>query len=286
MGQTGVIGLGAMGLPMAKVLSEKGFSVLGLDLSPARRAEAEAAGIPLAADAAALFAACDTVILSLPAAAHIRAVIAGAGLAGLAPRVIIDTSTSDPATSREMAAMLAAQGHAFLDAPVSGGPAGAASGRLSFMIGGAPEAVSAARPQLEALGAAIGHVGPSGAGNVVKLVNNMLVACHMLTTAEGLRLAEAAGVPAADALAVINAATGRSALSEVHFPTWVLPGTDSGFSAGLMRKDLRLALEMAEGAGAALPVAELARALWAAPDLPDDADFTRMGDPARQPNAT
>ena len=109
-------------------------------------------------------------------------------------------------------------------------------------------------PVLEAMAAKIIHVGPSGAGNVAKLVNNMLVANHMVTTLEALRLGEAAGVDAEEMLKVINSATGRSAISEVHVPTWVLPRSfDSGFSTGLMRKDLRLARELAAEAGCCYP---------------------------------
>lgn len=200
-----------------------------------------------------------------------------------APRkVVIDTSTSEPDVSRDLAARLAARGHGFLDAPVSGGPAGSAAGTLSFMVGGDEAAFGQALPHFEAMGTKILHVGASGAGNVAKLVNNMLVACHMLTTAEGLRLAEASGVSAADALRVVNAASGRTMLSEVHFPTWILSKSfSSGFSSGLMRKDVRLALELADQVGAQLPLAELARRLWSedVSGIPDAADFTRLGDP-------
>lgn len=285
---TGVIGLGAMGLPMAKTLASKGFEVIGFDLSEERRALAAAAGIALAESPAEVVARAGVVVFSLPKAEHVQAVVAASGLleAGLSRRIVIDTSTSEPGVSRALATALAARGHGFLDAPVSGGPAGAAAGKLSFMAGGDEADFNAAEPQLSALGAKILHVGPSGAGNVAKLVNNMLVACHMLTTAEGLRLAEAAGVPDTEALRVINAATGRSALSEIHFPTWVLSEAfDSGFSSGLMRKDLRLALELAAQTGAELPLAQLARRLWSeeVSGVADSEDFTRLGDPAHHP---
>lgn len=288
--RTGVIGLGAMGLPMAKTLAAKGFAVIGFDLSEARRAEAAEAGIELADSAMAVFQVAEVVVFSLPAAQHVLSVVEASGLldSDLSRRVVIDTSTSEPGISRKIAADLAKRGHGFLDAPVSGGPAGAATGNLSFMIGGDEADFVAAQDQLTAMGAKVLHVGPSGAGNVTKLVNNMLVACHMLTTAEGLRLAEAAGVSAGDALRVVNAASGRSMLSEVHFPNWVLSGNfSSGFSSGLMRKDLRLALELAAQTGAHLPVAELARVLWSpeVSGVADADDFTRLGDPAHQPKS-
>jgi len=287
---TGVVGLGAMGLPMAKTLAGKGFAVVGFDLDEGRRAEAARAGITIVDSPLAVFRAAEVVVFSLPAAQHVLSVIEASGLldSDLSRRVVIDTSTSEPAVSRQIAADLAARGHGFLDAPVSGGPAGAGSGNLSFMIGGDEADFVAAQDQLTAMGAKVLHVGASGAGNVTKLVNNMLVACHMLTTAEGLRLAEAAGVNAGDALRVVNAASGRSMLSEVHFPNWVMSGNfNSGFSSGLMRKDLRLALELAAQNGADLPIADLARVLWSpeVSGVADADDFTRLGDPAHRPNS-
>lgn len=284
-GQTvGVVGLGAMGLGMARTLVRRGFAVTGFDLSAGRREAAAADGIHPVETAADVFAAADVVVFSLPTAGDVESVVtqsAGA-IAGRGVRrvVVVDTSTSEPDVSRALAARLAALGHGFLDAPVSGGPNGAAAGTLAMMIGGDPADLDRARPVVDALASKATHVGPSGAGNVAKLVNNLLVASHMITTREGLRLAEAAGVPAEAALQVINAATGRSALSEIHFPTWVMSDRfDSGFTMALMRKDVRLAREMAERAGASLPLTALAARMWAdsVDALPDAEDFTRMG---------
>lgn len=285
--QAGVIGLGSMGLPMATTLAKKGFAVLGFDLDAARCAKARESGIAVAASLIEVFRACEVVVFSLPAAQHVRAVIEASGLLveNLPHRIVIDTSTSEPGVSRDLAAALAERKHGFLDAPVSGGPVGAASGQLAFMVGGDENHFVETLAYFEALGSKIVHVGGSGAGNVAKLVNNMLVACHMLTTAEALRLAGASGVSAHDALRVVNAASGRSMLSEVHFPNWVLSGSfDSGFTAGLMRKDIRLAMALADAAGEGLPLAELARSLWSeeASGVPDEEDFTRLGDPARR----
>jgi 3-hydroxyisobutyrate dehydrogenase len=286
--RAGVIGLGAMGFGMASSLARAGFEVAGYDPAPAALDRAREAGIAPKASPEEVFAAADVIVLSLPTAAHVEGVIAaaqGAGLLGAeaGAKVIIDTSTSEAEVSRKLAAALAEEGHGFLDAPVSGGPSGAASGQLSVMLGGDEKWVGAAMPALEAMAAKILHVGPSGAGNVAKLVNNMLVASHMVTTLEALRLAEAAGVGAADALRVINCATGRSALSEIHYPNWVLPRSfDSGFSTGLMRKDVRLARELAQSVGCAMPVADLVADLWAEENsgLKDGDDFMHMGDPA------
>ena len=291
--RVGVIGLGAMGFGMASSLMRAGFEVAGFDPSPAAQDRARAAGIAVQGRPEAVFDASDTVVLSLPTAQHVETVVTDAVAAGHlsagTPKLIIDSSTSEAAVSRRLASSLQDAGHGFLDAPVSGGPSGAMNGQLSVMLGGDEAWVEQALPVLEAMASKILHVGASGAGNVAKLVNNMLVAAHMLTTAEGLRLAEAAGLGAGDALRVINAATGRSALSEVHFPNWVLSGSfDSGFSTGLMRKDLRLAREMAAGLDCGLPVADLVADLWSEDrsGLRDADDFMLMGDPQRNPKET
>jgi 3-hydroxyisobutyrate dehydrogenase len=277
-----VVGLGAMGLGMAATLAGKGFAVTGFDLSGERRALAAEAGVRPAASLGEAITAGGVLVLSLPLAAHVEAVVEGADgvLARARPgAVVVDTSTSEAAVSRRLAALCAGSGFGFLDAPVSGGPAGAKSGALTFMIGGDADHLARARPAIEAMAGKVLHVGPSGAGNVAKLVNNLLVAAHLLTVSEAMRLAEAAGVPAADALAVVNAASGRSAVSEVNYPRWILPGTfDSGFTMGLMRKDVRLAAGLGTETGALGPVSRLVAELWAASAerLPDGEDFNRI----------
>jgi 3-hydroxyisobutyrate dehydrogenase len=282
--KVGVVGLGNMGLGMAATVARKGYPVSGYDVNEARRTAAEAQGVTFCADLKRLLSDAPAIILSLPFARDVEAVLTIAGgLLDVRHRkvVVIDTSTSDPGTSRRMAARLAEAGHSFLDAPVSGGPSGAAEGTLTMMVGGSDEDFAMAEPLLSILSARAVHVGPSGAGNIVKLVNNLLVAAHLITTGEAIRLSEAAGLSAEQAVAVINTATGRSAISEVMFPRWVLPASfDSGFSAGLMRKDVQLALEMAAEAGVHLPLSQHVGAIWEGTrgDLPDDGDFTRMAD--------
>ena len=278
----GVIGLGNMGLPMATVLAKAGFAVSGFDLSAERLALAAKSGITPVADLATLLRDVDAVVSSLPYARDVEAVLTtpDALLARRDRRVIvIDTSTADPTTSRRLAAQLAEAGHGHLDAPVSGGPSGAAEGALTFMVGGSTEDVALAQPLLDAMAAKIVHVGPSGAGNVAKLINNMLVAAHMVTTGEAIRLAEAAGVDAGAALDVVNAATGRSGISEVHFPRWIMSNRfDSGFSAGLMRKDVGLAADLAAETGLDLPLSREVARLWLEDrtTVADTEDFTRM----------
>jgi 3-hydroxyisobutyrate dehydrogenase len=280
----GVVGLGNMGLGMAATLARKGFTVLGYDISQVRRAAIEAADVRFLPALADVLQGADALVFSLPYARDVEAVVTAEG--GLLARrdrkvVVIDTSTSDPGTTRRLAARLAETGHALLDAPVSGGPSGAAEGTLTMMIGGAEIDFAMARPVLEAMSTRAVHVGPSGAGNIAKLVNNLLVAAHLVTTGEAMRLSESAGLSAADALKVVNTATGRSAVSEVMFPRWILPGTfDSGFSAGLMRKDVRLALDLAAETGSDMPLSVHVAQIWDTmrESIPDTADFTRMAD--------
>lgn len=280
----GVVGLGNMGLGMAATLVRAGFAVLGTDTNPARRAPAEASGVRFHDSLAEVLTGADALVFSLPYARDVEAVVTAPG--GLLQRrdrkvVVIDTSTSDPGTSRRLAARLAEAGHGLLDAPVSGGPSGAAAGTMTMMIGGREEDLALVQPVVSAMSGTAMHVGPSGAGNIAKLVNNMLVAAHLITTGEAMRLSEAAGLPAEAVLKVVNAATGRSAISEVMYPRWVLSGAfDSGFSAGLMRKDVGLAADLARETGTRLPLsAEVAR-IWAETRgrIPDAEDFTRMAD--------
>ncbi|MCC4239392.1 NAD(P)-dependent oxidoreductase [Thalassospira povalilytica] len=281
-GTIGVIGLGNMGLGMARTLLRDGFSVIGFDLSAERQAEAALAGATIVASVSELYAACKTVILSLPTANHVRMVLTGdAGLTScdIDGRLVIDTTTSEPDVTREIDGVLRGLGHILIDAPVSGGPAGANSGQLTMMVGGDDADVARAMPVLETLGGKITHVGPVGAGHAVKIVNNMLVASHLLTMSEAVRLGNAAGVTTENLIAALNAGSGRSAISEVNYPKWVMNGAfDSGFTMGLMRKDVRLAMALARDKAVALPVCELAGQIWAASAelLADDADFNRI----------
>lgn len=285
----GVVGLGSMGLGMAQTLVANGFVTLGFDLSAERKTLARASKVMPADTLEMLFEESEFLVFSLPTAQDVENVVNAHihQLTGGRRRVvIIDTSTSEPDVSRALAQRLASLGHGFLDAPVSGGPAGAASGKLTMMIGGSDTDLALAQSVIEAMAAKALHVGPSGAGNVAKLVNNLLAAAHMVATSEGLKLALAAGISPESALRVLNAASGKSMISEVHFPTWIMNDRfDSGFSMGLMRKDVRLAQEMAERAGVDNPLTSVVAKLWAGSEhLKDSDDFTRMG--AFQPNSS
>jgi len=272
-----VIGLGNMGMAMLKRLIASGHRPRGWDLDPAKREAARQAGAEIAADLAASLA--EITLFSLPHDAAVAAVLEEA-LAAMQPgAVIIDTSTLSPRAVRGFAEQAAAQGVSYLDAPVSGGPAGAAAGSMAMMVGGDAAALERATPILQHLTARLLHIGPSGAGQVAKLVNNLLVASHLVTAGEALRLGAAAGVAPEALLPVLNGASGRSAVTEVNWPRWIIPGTfDSGFSAGLMRKDVGLALALARELDVPLEATGHAALLWQElrEAVPDEADFNHL----------
>ncbi|ACL60342.1 NAD(P)-dependent oxidoreductase [Methylobacterium nodulans] len=278
----GVIGLGNMGRGMALSLARRGFAVLGTDAAAAARDALRGEGIEVVASAREIWASCDAVVLSLPTAEIVDAVVLGpeGPLKGARPGLlVIDTSTSHPDTTRRVAAALAPAGIDLVDAPVSGGPKGAHTATLTMVIGGSDEAVARAEPVLAAMSATRVHVGGVGAGHVTKIANNLLCAAHLLTAAEAVRMAREAGVAPERLLAGINAGSGRSGVTQVNFPTWVLTGAfDSGFTMKLMRKDVRLAESLIGALGLDLPVsAEVAR-LWrdSAEAVPDAEDFNRI----------
>lgn len=270
------IGLGHMGGPMAANLVRAGFGVAAFDLDAAALQAARDAGADAAPSAAAAVEGASVVISMLPASRHVERLYLGDGsdaglLARLAPgTLVIDCSTIAPASARQVAEAAAARGVLALDAPVSGGTAGAAAGTLTFIVGGAAAALERARPVLAAMGRNIFHMGDSGAGQVAKLCNNMALGIIMAATAEALALGVAQGLDAGALSRMMAVSTGRSWATEVCNP-WpgVLPdapasrGYSGGFGNDLMLKDLGLAAEAALGAGAAIPLGELARNLYA-----------------------
>jgi len=270
MQRIGIVGLGAMGLPMAATLAAKGFAVTGYDANADRRALFAGAAVSLADLAGA-----DVVVLSLPNDRIVDEVVSELLGHLAAGAVVVDTSTVAPETTRSLQASAAAKGIGHVDAPVSGGAAGAAAGTLLVMAGGHAGDIARARPVLDALARKVVVCGGPGAGNVVKLANNMLCAGQLLLAGEALRIAGAGGVAAGDLLEALNAGSGRSAVTEVNLPRWILSGTfDSAFSMALMSKDVGLAASL-DGSGAL--TGEIARR-WseAAAVLGGSADFNRI----------
>jgi 3-hydroxyisobutyrate dehydrogenase len=271
------VGLGRMGMPMAQRLLEAGRPVTGYDaFEPSRSRFASAA--------AELSSACrdaEVLILMLPDSAAVSDVLeGGGGLDRLAPdAVIVDMGSSEPTETRRLAELAEHVGRHYVDAPVSGGVAGAENGTLTIMAGGEPEDVERVRPLLETLGTRILHVGPSGAGHAVKALNNLLSATHLLATAEAVRTAEAFGLDPATVLDAINTSSGRSGSTERKFPDFVLSERfDSGFALRLMVKDMRIAAGLARDTETTASLAESALALWqqAADAMPPGADHTEI----------
>lgn len=277
-----MVGLGNMGRGMALSLQRGGFSVLGTDAAAAARSAMQAEGITVVNTLAELMAQADAVVLSLPNAAIVEEVVAGpAGLLAHARAgvLVIETSTSHPGTTRQLAAKLAAAGMHLIDAPVSGGPKGALAGSLTMVIGGSAADVASAQPVLAAMSAKRVHVGEVGAGHVAKIANNLLCAAHLAIAGEVTRMAAQAGVPTDALLSGVNAGSGRSFVTEFNFPTWVSSGKfDSGFTMKLMRKDVRLSQELIGELGIELPLARKVAELWAssAQSIGDDEDFNRI----------
>ncbi len=267
------IGLGHMGGPMAANLVKAGHVVTAFDLSEAALAKAAEAGAIAAPSALAAAEGASVVMSMLPASRHVEALYLGEGglLACLpAGTLVIDCSTIAPASAQRVAQAAAARGVAMLDAPVSGGTAGAAAGTLTFIVGGEPSALDRARPLLAAMGRHVFHLGGAGAGQVAKLCNNMALGVIMAVTGEALALGASHGLDPRALSAMMAVSTGRSWATEVCNP-WpgVKPeapasrGYAGGFGNDLMLKDLGLAIEAALQVGAAVPLGELARNLYA-----------------------
>jgi 3-hydroxyisobutyrate dehydrogenase len=273
-----VIGLGSMGGAMAATLHQAGWQVTGFDPSESARTAAAEAGITVTSSVAEL-AGTPYAVLSLPAASVVEATVPQL-LAAPGTIAVIDTTTSEPATSKQLAALAEARGAAFVDAPVSGGRDGAATGTLSAFVGGTDAALAAAEPVLLALtGGKYNHIGGPGSGNVVKLLNNVLAAANLVSVGEALGVAKAYGIDPAKAAASISEASGGSKVSANMYPNWVLSGThDSGFSLGLMARDAALAVDVAAqiGENPALLAAVAGQWQEALAALGPRADFTEI----------
>ena len=267
------IGLGNMGLPMAANLGKAGHTVTPFDLSPDAVGKAQAQGLRVAASAAEAVEGVDVVISMLPASRHVESLFLGdTGLLSrlAAGTLVIDCSTIAPASARKVAEAAATRALPMIDAPVSGGTAGAAAGTLTFIVGGDASALELARPVLQGMGRNIFHMGAAGAGQVAKLCNNMALGVIMAVTGEALALGAAHGLDAKALSQMMAVSTGRSWATEVCNP-WpgVLEnapasrGYSGGFGSDLMLKDLGLAVEAAMAVGATIPLGELARNLYA-----------------------
>lgn len=272
MARIGFVGLGNMGLPMAKNLVAAGHEVTGFDLSPDAVAALEAAGGASAGTAAEAVAGREIVVSALPAARHVMAVYRGGDgilAAAATGTVFIDTSTIDVESARKVSVAAAEAGHMMVDSPMSGGVGGAEAGTLTFMVGGSDAAFAAARPALEAMGKNIFHAGDAGAGAAAKICNNMMLAIQMIAVSEGFNLAERLGLEASKLYEISSTATARCwSLNDYCPAPGPQPNAPSnreykpGFAAALMLKDLRIAMEAATGAAAHVPLGAHATQLY------------------------
>jgi 2-hydroxy-3-oxopropionate reductase len=257
--RVGFIGLGIMGKPMARHLLDAGFPLTVHSRSPGPVDELAGAGATRASSPAEVAAASDVVVTMLPDTPDVELVLFGPdGVAAGAATgsLVIDMSSIDPIPTRSFAERLAAQGVDMLDAPVSGGEKGAIDAALSIMVGGSPEAFLRATPLFAAMGRNIVHVGPSGAGQIAKACNQLVVAATIEAVAEALVLAERAGVDAAKVREALLGGFAGSKILEVHGQRMLDRAFDPGFRARLHRKDARIVLDTAKEVGASVPAFE------------------------------
>jgi 3-hydroxyisobutyrate dehydrogenase len=268
----GFIGLGNMGAPMAANLVKAGHRVTGFDIVPGPAARLAENGGRAAATAAEAAAAGEVVITMLPAGPQVRDVYLGAGGilgAARADALLIDCSTIDVETARSVAGAAGAAGFAMLDAPVSGGTAGAAAATLTIMVGGATDAFGRGQPILEAMGRTIIHAGPCGNGQAAKICNNMILGISMIAVCEAFALADKLGLPAQTLFDVASKSSGQcwalTSYCPVPGPVPAAPanrGYMPGFTGAMMLKDLRLAQQAAAATAAATPLAAAAASLY------------------------
>ena len=255
------LGLGVMGAPMARHLAAVGHDVTVYNRSPAKAAAWVAAHGGRSADTAAAAAdGADVVLACVGADADLRAVTLGAdgAFAAMVPgAVFIDHTTVSAAIARELAEAGTARGLHVVDAPVSGGQAGAENGALTIMCGGTAEAFARAEPVMAAYARRIGHMGPAGSGQLTKMVNQLCIAGVLQGLAEGLAFGTAAGLDIGQVVAVISKGAAQSWQMENRAATMARHEFDFGFAVDWMRKDLGLALDEARRLGVTLPLGAL-----------------------------
>jgi 3-hydroxyisobutyrate dehydrogenase len=272
MAKVGFIGLGNMGLPMAANLIKAGHAVSGFDVNEDAGARLAAGGGTKAQSIAEACKDPEVMITMLPAGEHVREVYLGEGgvLAAVAPgTLLIDSSTIDVETARQVAQAAQAKGFAMIDAPVSGGVAGAQAATLTFMVGGENEAFERARPLLEAMGKTIVHAGGPGNGQAAKICNNMILGASMIVVAEAFLLAEKLGLDAQKLFDISSKSSGQCWSMTSYCPVPGLVPTSpanrdykAGFTATMMLKDLKLAQAAARATRATTPLGAGAAAVY------------------------
>jgi 3-hydroxyisobutyrate dehydrogenase len=250
--RVGFVGLGQMGLPMARNLLKAGFPLVVHNRTRAKAEALAAEGARVAATPAEVAAECDLFLSCVPKPADVERVFLGedgALASARADQVLCDMSTIDPETHRRIAAAAAERGAEYRDAPISGGTSGAREATLSIMVGGSAAAFERAKPAFEAMGKSIYHVGPVGAGATVKLVNQMMGAIANCAVVEGLVLGTKAGIDPALLFDIVSKSSGNSAALNGMAPNILRRNFEPGFTLDLMHKDVSLAVEMARRLG-------------------------------------
>jgi len=266
MENLGLIGLGLMGKPMARNLLKAGYALVAHNRSRAAMDELAAEGARIARSPREVAAQCDRIILMLPDSAAVEQVVAGAhGLFEGARRgaLVIDMGTTHPRVARKLAADADARGIDFLDAPVSGGVAGAQNATLSIMVGGKAAAFERALPVFNALGKKITRIGDAGAGQIAKAANQIVVGLTIQAVAEALAFAQKAGVDPAPVRAALLGGFAASRVLEVHGERMIHNNFAAGARVKTHHKDLQIALEVAQDVRARLPVTAQVDAFFA-----------------------
>ena len=261
--RVGFLGLGTMGAAMAANLARAGFSVTAWNRSPRPQPDLEGLGVTIAATPADVARTTDVVVICVSDTPDVEAVLFGPDGAASADRpgqLVVDCSTISPSSTRDFAARLAKSGVALVDAPVSGGSEGAQKATLTIFCGGNSADIERARPILEAMGRTITHVGPSGSGQAVKAVNQVILAGTYIGVAEGIVLATKAGLDVEQVVAALGGGAAQSWVLANRSGRMIANDYPLGFKVALHRKDLGIALDLAREMGADLPVSALAAA--------------------------
>lgn len=275
----GFIGLGTMGAPMARRLRAAGLKLVVFDARPEVTQAFAAENTQVATSPAEVFEAAEAVITMLPNGQIVQAVVAEA-LAARATGgadLLIDMSSSDPADTAHLKAMVGEHGIELLDAPVSGGLSRAISGQLSILVGGSEQGVARATPLFEAIGSAIFPCGEVGTGHAMKAINNVMSAGGLVLAGEAMLIGGKYGLNPHTMLKVLNASTGRNHATETKIDQFILSGDyNSGFGLNLMLKDLRIAQGLAHRVGSPFVLGSALTSLWdlASTQRAADADQT------------
>jgi 3-hydroxyisobutyrate dehydrogenase len=265
----GFIGIGKMGLPMATRIATHGYPVHAYDTSAAAlKAICAVSGVQAAKNMADIGRECEVVILMLPDSAVVKQVLFG-DMDGLAAHlktgaVVIDMSSSNPSVTRELGPRLKSAGVNLIDAPVSGGVKRAVDGSLAIMAGGEPAVIARVKPLLLTMGKAIVETGMLGSGHAMKALNNYVSAAGLLAACEALKVGADFGIAPDKIVAVLNASTGKNNSTENKLMQFIVSGQfNSGFSLGLMKKDINIATDLAKSVGADTLLGEVLLKSWA-----------------------